>query len=288
MPSPDRKPTLVMGARGSVGAHVLAELLAHGRPVRASTRRPEPGLFPAGLDVRAADLTDPRSLDAAFDGVGQVFLYADHDGVHGVIDSARNAGVERIVLMSSGSVIHPTSRGNAITETHREVEEAFAASGLTVVPIRPLVLATNALDWSYSITASRSVALYKPDAATAPIHERDVASVVIAALEGHEGVSGLLTGPTRLTQREQVGAIATTVGAEIAVHELAREEAIAQLSRFMPEPEALAVVQFLDDAASGNSPATDTVESILGRPALGFEAWAAEHAGDFGAARSQP
>ena len=281
----DLKPTLVMGARGSVGAHVLAELLAHGRPVRASARRPEAGHFPAGLDVRVADLTDPRSLDAAFEGVGRVFLYANHDGVHGVIDSARNAGVDRIVLMSSGSVIHPTSRGNAITEEHRAVEEAFAASGLTVVPIRPLVLATNALNWSYPIKASHSVALYKPDAVTAPIHERDIASVAVAALDGRDDVSGLLTGPTRMTQREQVAAIAAAIGTEIIVDEVARDEAIAQLSRFMPEHEALAVVQFLDDADSGNSPATDTVESILGRPAIGFDTWAAEHAAAFGAER---
>lgn len=120
MSSLDLKPTLVMGASGSVGAHVLAKLLDHGRPVRASARRPEPGQSPAGLDVRAADLTDSRSLGAAFEGAGQVFLYANRDGVQGVIDSARNAGVDRIVLMSFGSVINPTSRGNAIAEEHRE------------------------------------------------------------------------------------------------------------------------------------------------------------------------
>ena len=286
MSSLDTKPVLVMGARGSVGAHVLAELLDHGLPVRASARRPEPARFPAGLDVRAADLTDPRSLDAAFAGVGQVFLYANRDGVRGVIDSARNAGVDRIVLMSSGSVIHPTSRGNAIAEEHREVEEAFAASGLSVVPIRPLVLATNALNWSYSIKASGSVALYRPDAVTAPIHERDIASVVVAALEGHQGATGLLTGPARMTQREQVAAIATALGTELAVHELARDEALMQISRFMPEHEAMAVVQFLDDADAGSSPATGAVESVLGRPALGFGAWVAEHARDFESERT--
>ncbi|MFF3400149.1 SDR family oxidoreductase [Streptomyces sp. NPDC002659] len=126
------KPTLVVGARGSVGRRVLAELLDRQSPVRISARRPEPGQFPTGIDVFAADLTDPKSLAPAFDGAGQVFLYANHEGVHGVIAAARAAGVERIVLMSSGSVIHPSSRGNAITEEHREVEEAFrAASDLT-------------------------------------------------------------------------------------------------------------------------------------------------------------
>jgi uncharacterized protein YbjT (DUF2867 family) len=214
--------------------------------------------------------------------VGRVFLYANHEGVHGVIDAARAAGVGRVVLMSSGSVIHPTSRGNAITEEHREVEEAFAAApDLTVVPVRPLVLATNALGWAYPIRATGRVPLYQPDAVTAPIHERDIAAVAVTALLGDDDASGLLTGPARITQRDQVAAIAAAAGREIVVDELTREAALARFSRLMPPAEAKAVVQFLDDAAAGNSPATDAVEQVLGRPAIGFDVWAADHAADF-------
>lgn len=280
----NRKPTLIVGARGSVGKYVLDELIARDVPVRASARRPEPGQFGDGVDVRAADLTDPASLLAAFDGVRQVFLYANREGVQGVIDAARGAGLERIVLMSSGSVVHPSSRGNAITEEHREVEEAFAAAtDLTVIPIRPLALAANALGWSYPIKASGSLPLYQPDAATAPIHERDVAAVAVAALMGDEGVTGLLTGPVRMTQRDQVAAIAAATGRNIVVEELSRADALASFSRFMPADEAEAVLQFLDDAADGNSPATDTVERILGRPAIGFDTWVLDHLADFSA-----
>jgi uncharacterized protein YbjT (DUF2867 family) len=278
----DLKPTLVMGARGNVGKHVLSELVALGLPVRASARRPEPGQFPDGVDVRAADLTDPDSVASAFDGAGQVFLYANHEGVHGVIDIARAAGMQRIVLMSSGSVIHPTSKGNAITEEHSEVEDAFtAATDLTVIPIRPLVLATNSLGWAYPIKVAGAASLYQPDALTAPIHERDIAAVAVAALTGNDDTTGLLTGPARLTQRDQVAAIAAATGKDIAVNDLTRADALAQFSRFMPAGEAEAVLQFLDDAAMGNSPATDTVEQILGRAAISFDVWAADHTVDF-------
>ncbi len=278
------KPTLVMGARGNVGSYVLDRLLAAGLPVRASARRPEPGQFPIGLDVRAADLTDAASLRLAFDGVGQVFLYANHNGVQGVIDSARTAGVERIVLMSSGSVIHPTSTGNAITEQHRAVEAAFAAAvDLKVVPIRPLVLASNALWWARSIRANGSLALYQPDALTAPIHERDIAAVAISALTGNElpSVSGLLTGPERISQRAQVAIIAMATGQEVKVLELSRSEAIEQFVRYMPMGEAEAVLQFIDDAAAGSSPATGMVEQLLGRPAIDFKTWTLDHIADF-------
>ncbi|WP_420368107.1 SDR family oxidoreductase [Curtobacterium sp. L1-20] len=273
-----------MGARGSVGRHVLDALIAQSVPVRASARKPEPDQFPANVDVVAADLTDRTSLDAAFAGIGQVFLYANHAGVAGVIDAARNAGLSRIVLMSSGSVIHRTSAGNAITEEHREVEDAFAAADdLNVVPIRPLVLATNALGWSWPIKASSSVALYRPDALTAPIHEKDIAAVTVAALTGTRKpeVSDLLTGPMRISQREQVAEIAAATGKSIEVTELSRDEAAAQFVRFMPAQEADAVLQFLDDAAAGNSPATTTIADVLDRPAIGFDVWAADHASDF-------
>lgn len=280
----DRKPTLVMGAGGGVGTHVLAGLLDLGVPVRASARNPRPGQFPGAVETVTADLTDAASLATAFRGAAQVFLYAQHRGVQGVIDAARAAGIGRIVLMSSGSVIHPTSVGNAITEEHREVEDAFAAAtDLQVVPIRPLVLASNALAWSYPVKRGGVLPLYEPDAATAPIHERDIAAVAVAALTGTSGagVSGLLTGPARLSQREQVAAIAAATGRRITIAQLGREQALAQLARFMPGQEAEAVVQFLDDAAAGNSPATAVVEEVLGRPATPFDAWAADHAADF-------
>ena len=278
----DRKPTLVMGARAGIGRLVLDQLIADGRPVRASTRSPQPGQFPADLDVVAADLADRASLEAAFAGIGQVFLFANREGVPGVIDAASEAGVERVVMLSSGSVIHPSSTGNRIAEEHREIEDALTNAGhLTVVPIRPLVLATNALGWAHPIRATGSVSIYQPDALTAPIHERDVAAVAVAALTGRDDVSGILTGPERLSQRAQVVAIAAAVGREVSVMELSREQAAADFARFMPEWEAEAVLQFLDDAAVDNSIATDTVQALLGRPATSFTQWALDHADDF-------
>lgn len=288
MPSLDNKftnkPTLVMGARGSVGALVLDALLKRGVPVRASARSPKADQFPTGVEVFAADLTDEASLTAAFDGVAHVFLYANLEGVEGVIAAARTAGIERVVLMSSGSVLHPSATGNAITEEHRRIEEAFAAAtDLAVIPIRPLVLATNDLRWARSIKAGGPLELYRPDAATAPVHERDIAAVAVAAITGvpTPAMSEMLTGPTRLSQREQVAAIASSVGKDVAIAELTRAEAADQLRQFMPPVEAEAVLQFIDDSEAGNSPATDTVATVLGRAATSFEDWVADHATDF-------
>jgi len=271
-----------MGARSGIGRLVLDRLVDAGCPVRASTRRPEPGQFPEGLNVAAADLTDRSSLDAAFAGIAQVFLFANHDGVDAVIGAAQSAGVERIVLLSSGSVIHPSSAGNRITEEHREVEQALeSAGGFSVVPIRPLVLATNTLGWSHPIKTTGGVSIYRPDALTAPVHEADVAAVAVAALTGSNAVSGILTGPYQMTQRAQAAAISDAIGQQISVVELSREEAAANFTRFMPAWEAEAVLQFLDDAAAGNSGVTDTVETVVGHAALSFAEWAVDHRGSF-------
>ena len=278
---PSAPSMLVMGALGSVGRLVLEQLLADGAPVRASSRRAEPDRFPAGVDVRTADLTDPESLAPAFDGVAQVFLYATHEGLEGVVEALRAARVERVVLMSSGSVVHPTSAGNPIAEEHREVERAYAAAGVDLVPVRPLVLATNALGWTHQIKAAGTVSLYRPDALLAPVHERDIAAVAVEALRGRDDVGAVLTGPARLSQRDQIAAIGAAAGRSIEVEELSRDATTAQLSRFMPAGEVEGVLQYLDDAAAGNSPATGTAEDVLGRAPLSFDTWAADHAEDF-------
>jgi uncharacterized protein YbjT (DUF2867 family) len=270
---------LVIGARGSVGRHVVAQLLAAGQSVRASVRDLASADLPAEVPVVAADLTKPDTLKVALAGVRKVFLYTPSGGVEGFIDAARAADVEHVVLLSSGSVLLPYAVGNAIAEEHRSVEQALAASGLRCTPIRPLVLANNAVNWAPSIRAEGVVRLLHPEAMTAPIHERDIAAVAVAALLAPTGdVSAMLTGPELVSQRRQVELIAAATGRAIRVEELSEARARAQ---FGQSDVANAIIQFIVAAADGGSPATDTVNRVLGRPAVPFAQWAREHASDF-------
>lgn len=283
--------TLVMGARAGIGRLVLHELIARGLPVRASTRNVRGASIVDGVETIAADLTDPASLEAAFDGVAQVFLFAVVKGTGAVLAAACAAGVKKIVLLSSGSALVPSSATNPITVEHRRVEEALtSADGPDVVPIRPLVLATNALSWAPQIKATGTVRLYQPDALSAPVHEADIAAVAAVALTAHlrvrgggrdEGVSGLLTGPDRLSQRQQVIAIGRAIGRDIVVIEQGRDEALGRMSQFMPAAEADAILMFFDDCAAGNSPATTTARAVLVRDPYDFSTWAVDHADDF-------
>lgn len=106
---------LVTGSSGRVGRAVVAELHRRGHAVRGFDLAPSPGL----PDTLIGDLGDRAAIDRAMAGVScLVHLAATPDddefltrlmpnniaGLHHVMESARAAGVGRIVLASSGQV----------------------------------------------------------------------------------------------------------------------------------------------------------------------------------------
>ncbi|MFL6119824.1 NAD(P)H-binding protein [Actinophytocola sp.] len=276
--------TLVIGARGSIGRHVVDQLLAAGEQVRASARDPEAAGLPENVSVVAADLTKPDTVRAALTGVRKVFLYAPSGGMGAFVEAASDADLDRVVLLSSGSVLLPGAVGNAIAEEHRAVEHQLTESGLPWTPIRPLVLATNNLAWADSIRATGTVPLFRPNGTSAPVHERDVAAVAVAALTGSSDgyADRILTGPQLLSQREQVELIGTALGRDLTVTELSETQARARFGQFGTAPATIdAIIQFIAASDDGRSVITDTVERVLGRPALSFGEWAHEHAADF-------
>ena len=107
---------LVTGSAGRIGRAVVAELQARGQRVRGFDRVPTPGL----TDAIIGDLTDAAAVQRAVEGVGIVIHLAaipdDDDfltqlapnnliGVYHVLESARLAGVRRLILASSGQVV---------------------------------------------------------------------------------------------------------------------------------------------------------------------------------------
>ncbi|GAA3079550.1 SDR family oxidoreductase [Streptomyces glomeratus] len=283
--------TLVIGARGGVGRHVVDQLLADGEPVRASVRDPRARAdLPAAAEVVTADLTRPDTLRPALDGVRRVFLYAPPASAEGFATVAAEADLERVVLLSSGSVLLPGMEHNAIAQEHRAVEDALSAVGLPWTPVRPLVLASNSLRWAESIRSSGTVRLVHPNAVTAPVHERDVAAVAVTALGvGDEDAvatasssAAVLTGPELISQRRQVEQIGQAIGRTLHIEELSPDQAREHYGRFTDPATVEAILQFFSLAATGGSPCTPTVRRVLGRPGHSFAQWARDHAKDFG------
>jgi len=273
--------TLVTGATGTVGRHVVDHLLVANVEVRALTRRPDSAGLQAGAEVVGGDLDQPETLASAFEGVDCMYLVVTSE-TEQVVKLAAGAGIRRIVVLSSASA---ALEGNSSGDFHRAAEVAVEGAGLQWTHVRPGMFAGNFLDWADAIRADGVVKAPYDAARQSPVHEIDVAEVAATALmsDGHDGTIYTLSGPEALTKTEQVAAISKGTGLAIRFEELTPEQ-----WREYAEQEGTPsyVVDWLLDwwAQIVDSPEAvlPDVQQVLGRPARTLVEWAADHAEDFG------
>jgi uncharacterized protein YbjT (DUF2867 family) len=146
--------------------------------------------------------------------------------------------------------------------------------------------------WGPPIRAERVVRWPVADLAGVPIHEADIAAVAAVALleDGHAGRVYPMTGPEKITPREQVRAIAAATGQDIGFEMVTRERAREFVD--WKDPAAAGIADFVlefDPESLGHSAEEwaealeplDTVEQVTGRPARTFAEWARDHVRDF-------
>ncbi|MGW7449712.1 SDR family oxidoreductase [Kitasatospora sp. NPDC054795] len=274
---------LVTGATGNIGRSLLEELRACGPgPLRGLTRDGARARFPEGVEVREGDLADPASLAPALDGVRSLFLVSRIGSDAGILDAARRAGVEHVVLVSSVTVeTHPhlgPARENA------DVERLVMDSGMAWTVLRPTQFASNALWWASAIRERGTVRVPYADTGLPTIHPADVAAVARVALTGpgHRGRVYALTGPERVTARQQVAAIAAALGRAVPLAVIGREEARRELAEALGAEAADAVLDVTGgDVNDGLVEVRDTVERVTGSPARPFHHWVAENVAAF-------
>ena len=276
--------TVVFGARGNVGRHVVTGLLASGERVRAVSRNPATAGFAPGLEAAAADLDRPETLPAALAGASKVFLHARPDGIEGLVKAAESAGVRHLALLSSVSVVSPGAERSPVARLHRTVELALERSDLDWTFIRPGTFAANTRTWwAESIRAGSVVRLPYPEAQTAPVHEKDIAALAVTALTepGHSRQAYTVYGAESLTLRRQAGHIADAADRQIRVEEIPPGQARTELAKIMPPVVADAMLRQWAAANGVPAPISAIVAKITGRPAHTFAQWAADHADDF-------
>lgn len=281
---------LVTGATGNVGRYVTAGLVAAGIQVRALTRDPARAELP-GAEIVQGDLTKPETVP--FDGVDRMFLFPEPSTAKEIVGRAARAGVQRIVVLSSGAVT-----GGFDTTFHPPVERAVEESGLEWTHVRPGEFAANKLSlWGPSIRAERVVRDANPDAAWCPVHERDVADVALKALleDGHHGKAYDVNGPESLSLRDQVRAIADALGEEVGFEEVTAaraREIYAEIGGFAAEA-ADFLLGFSDydgnpadpEDSEGVDPGVlgplPTAQSVTGSPPRTFAQWARDRVEEF-------
>ncbi|MER5311390.1 NAD(P)H-binding protein [Streptomyces sp. NPDC002773] len=274
---------LVTGATGNIGSALLKELHARSAgPLRGLTRDAARAVFPDGVEAVEGDFAQPASLKPALQGVRSLFLVSRLGSDADILEAARQAGVEHVVLVSSITVQTHPHLGPAAENL--EVEQLLKASGMAWTILRPTQFASNALMWAASIRGHETVRAPYAETALPTIHPADIAAVAGVALTepGHQGRTYALTGPEPVTARQQVEAIAAALGREVPFAEISRLQAHAQMAAVFGAEAAEAVLDVTGgDVNDELLMVRDTVSQITGTPARPFRQWASENAHAF-------
>ena len=252
------------------------------------SRNPRAANLPPDVEIVAGDLSAPETLEGGLNGIDTVFLVwtAPLAAAAPAIERI-GAHARRVVLLTSPHrTPHPFfQQPNGLRAVHAGVEALLDLSGLQWTFLRPGPFAINCRNWWAPQVRNRDVVRwFYADAATAPVHERDVAAVAVRALcdDGHDGREYVLTGPTSLTQREQVEIIGDAIGRPLRFEELPRESAREQmLGMGFPPPVADMLLDAYAAAVGQPALVTSAVLDVTGATARSLHDWAVDHASDF-------
>jgi len=273
---------LVTGATGNAGGGVVNGLLELGADVRGVVRPGSESDLPDGVEAAPADLNDPESLRGPLDGVSAVFLLSGYAGIEQSLALMRDAGVDRVVLLSSSAA--PTGDlDNAVARYHILSERAVRESGLPWTFLQPNSFMSNAFRWLPQLEDGNVIHGPFGEVAISTIDPDDLGTVAGRALttDEHEGQTYRLSGPEALRPAEQVAIMAKYTGRDIRFEGQSNEEARAEMEGQMPKEYVDAFFSFFVDGTVDETTVHPTVKQVTGREPRSFEEWAEAHADAF-------
>ncbi|MFN8074565.1 MAG: NAD(P)H-binding protein [Kineosporiaceae bacterium] len=273
--------TLVTGGTGTVGRAIVQGLLERGLPVRVLSRTPPAAPLP-GVEYVTGDLAGELS-PSVLAGVRRLFLFPAPGDLQPTLKLAAAEGVEHLVVLSSLAAAGEKERDRESESGihHRAVESAVADSGIPATILRPGMFATNLLFWASSIRFSGGVDGPYPTSAQAPLHERDLADVALAALTDPSPTPRIvpLTGPVALTQAEQLETIAAALGRPLTFRTISPEQFTATMTQWMPAGIVAMLLRYWAETVD-EPDAVHPASAVTGRSRTLAE-WARDHVADF-------
>jgi uncharacterized protein YbjT (DUF2867 family) len=269
---------LITGATGKTGGEVAHQLADARLPFRALIRNVDKGraVKALGAKIIVGDIGDKAALQRAMEGVDKAFLVLPNDEQQLVlekqfIDAAVAAHVGHLVYLSSLESV-PESK-NPITQNHVAAETYLRESGLTWTIIRPTFFMQMFEGMAARIKEAGKIVMPAGKGTVSTTDIRDVGEVIVDVLTDNSGEhanqSYDLTGPELLTFSEIADRFSQVLGRKIEyVDQPIDEFRKVLMSVNLSEWRTNAVCKELEAIAAGVvDHTTDTVETLLGRPA---------------------
>ncbi|MEN8652037.1 NAD(P)H-binding protein [Streptomyces sp. 21So2-11] len=275
-----QKFTLVIGATGTTGSRVAAQLAAAGRRVKAAGRHATPV---DGAHAVRFDWDDPSSfegaLEGALEGVDRVYLIppigsSDPAAVMlPFLRQARSAGVHRAVLLSSSAI--PVG-GPAVGQVHQALPDLFPQWAV----LRPSWFMQNFTGdhaHAQTVRADGTIRTATGKGRVGFVDADDIAAVAVRALTDEQAPNTdlLLTGPQALSYDDIAAILTRITGRTITHHRLTHEQMRQRLALDIPAQFA-AMLADMDHTIAGGAEdrTTDTVQRLTGRAPRSFRAFA--------------
>jgi NAD(P)H dehydrogenase (quinone) len=276
---------LVTGASGQLGGRVARELITkHADPkdVLLATRAEEmvSAMVAKGAAARLLDFDEPHLVRKAMQGVSVLVLVptfaANAQRVRQVqcaIDAAKEAGVRRIVWCGFAASTRDSKFNVAPAMAYGEC--AVRNSGLEWTVLRNGMYMDPFVAWAPEVVRMGRIPYPAGDGRVAYVMRDDLgcAAARVAVGEGHAGAAYDLTGPEALSYTEIAGIISRVTGATVNYDPVSDDEFLKMgktpgAPAFLPR--AL-LSMYHAVAAHEFEPATDHLETILGRRPISFE-----------------
>lgn len=229
--------TLVLGATGTVGPHVVDALLAQRADVRVMARDVDAARqrLPSGVEIVAGDFTSEASVEAAMSGCDAVFLLTPHgpdmaEVQLALVDVAARLGVRVVKLSGTSAAV--SADGPDAGAAHWRVEQALAESTVPYVILRPNAFMQGLLvGLATQATATGRIANPLGNAGLSFVDCADIGRAAAVALldSRHDGATFVLTGPEAPTYADVAALLSDVLEREVAVVEVTPEDVAAGL-----------------------------------------------------------
>lgn len=279
---------LITGATGNIGTELVKRLSANGQEFLVMVRQSEDAAaferMPGAKPV-IADFEDKATVASALQGVERAFLLTPSSEKAqawqtGFVQSAKDAGVERIVKQSQ---LHASDASPVrFLRYHAAVEQAIRGSGMEWTFLRPNLFMQGLLMFADQVKQQGKFAIAAGDAKVSAIDVRDIAAVAAVALtdDEHVGKTYDLTGPQALTHSEMAAMLSKASGREIRFERISDDQMRQMLSALkMPVWMADGLVEDYAHYRRGEAEAsTSGVRDALGREPISFATFADDYA----------